>query len=183
MICEADRTTLHEIARQSVAYGLQYSHEMPLTVTDYSPTLQQVRASFVTLTIQNELRGCIGTLEAYRPLAEDVTHNAYAAAFHDPRFPRLSAQEFDVLQYHISVLETPEAMRFDNEQDLLMQLKPGVDGLILEDGHHRGTFLPQVWESLPEPRQFLQHLKQKAGLPSNYWSQTIKVQRYRVEDF
>jgi AmmeMemoRadiSam system protein A len=149
MLTDADRETLLEIARHSIAYGL---------------------------------RGCIGTLQAFRPLVEDVAHNAYAAAFHDPRFPRLSAKEYAQLHYHISILSTPEPVKFKDEQDLLAQLRPGIDGLVLEEGLYRGTFLPQVWESLPEPKTFLRHLKQKAGLHPDYWSTTIKVQRYTVEE-
>ena len=182
MLNERDRTTLLEIARHSIEYGLQYGQAAPVTVTDYSPALQESKASFVTLMLHAQLRGCIGTLQAYRPLVEDVSNNAFAAAFHDPRFPRLSAEEFPSLHYHISILSTPEAMQFKDEDDLLTQLQPGVDGLVLEDGYHRGTFLPQVWDSLPDPRQFLNHLKQKAGLPPDYWSKTIEVERYTVED-
>ena len=137
----------------------------------------------MTLTLHDELRGCIGTLHAYQPLVADVAKNAYAAAFHDPRFARLARNEFAELQLHISILSEPEPMNFADEQALLAQLQPGVDGLILEEGLHRGTFLPQVWDSLPEPQQFLRHLKQKAGLPPEYWSKTIKMQRYTVEEF
>lgn len=183
MLTDAEHKTLLEIARHSVAYGLQHACPAPVTVADYSPALQEVKATFVTLTIDGNLRGCIGTLEAHRPLVEDVSENAYAAAFRDPRFPRLTQNEYDRLQYHISILSTPEPVTFRDEQDLLQQLRPGMDGLVLEDGYYRGTFLPQVWDSLPEPQQFLRHLKQKAGLSPDYWSQTIKVQRYTVEEF
>jgi AmmeMemoRadiSam system protein A len=183
MLTDAERATLLEVARHSIAYGLQYGEAAPVTVADYSPALQAIKASFVTLQIHDNLRGCIGTLQAFRPLVEDVTKNAFAAAFHDPRFPRLATREFDHLQYHISILSPPEAMTFKDEQDLLAQLQPGVDGLVLEEGRNRGTFLPQVWDSLPDPRQFLAHLKQKAGLPPDYWSKTIKMERYTVEEF
>lgn len=174
---------LLDIARHSIAYGLQHGEAAPVTVTDYSPALQEVKATFVTLTIHDALRGCIGTLQAFRPLVEDVAHNAFAAAFHDPRFPRLSRKELDRLHLHISILSTPEPIRYTDEQDLLAQLRPGVDGLILEEGYYRGTFLPQVWDSLPDPKQFLRHLKLKAGLPPDYWSKAIKMQRYSVEEF
>lgn len=182
MLTDANRETLLEIARHSIAYGLQHGRAAPVTVADYPVSLQVHRATFVTLMLHDELRGCIGTLQAYRPLVEDVAENAYAAAFRDPRFPRLTAKEYAQLHYHISILSTPEAVQFKNEQDLLAQLRPGIDGLVLEEGHYRGTFLPQVWESLPEPEIFLRHLKQKAGLPPDYWSKTIKMQRYTVED-
>ena len=183
MLTDADRTTLLQIARHSIAFGLQHGCPAPVTVADYSPALQEIKATFVTLKIDDDLRGCIGTLEAHRPLVEDISENAYAAAFRDPRFPRLTNKEYDRLQYHISILSTPEPVTFSDEQDLLQQLRPGVDGLVLEDGFYRGTFLPQVWDSLPDPIQFLRHLKQKAGLPSDYWSKSIKVKRYTVEEF
>jgi AmmeMemoRadiSam system protein A len=183
MLSAAERETLIDIARHSIAYGLQHGHAAPVTVADYSPALQAVKATFVTLQIQDELRGCIGTLQAYRPLVQDVAENAYAAAFRDPRFPKLSKAEYPRLQYHISILSTPEQVNFKNEQDLITQLRPGMDGLVLEDGHYRGTFLPQVWQSLPDPKNFLRHLKQKAGLPADYWSETINVERYTVEEF
>jgi len=183
MLTDTERATLLEIARHSIAYGLQHGEAAPVTVSDYASPLQENKATFVTLTIQGKLRGCIGSLQAYRPLVEDVAHNAFAAAFQDPRFPRLTRQEFAPLQLHISILSPPEPIKFKDEQDLLDQLRPEMDGLILEEGQFRGTFLPQVWESLPEPKQFLNHLKQKAGLPPDYWSKTIKLQRYRVEEF
>ena len=183
MLTEAERETLLDIARHSIAYGLQHGLVATVTVADYSPALQEIKATFVTLHIHDELRGCIGTLQAYRPLVEDVAENAFAAAFRDPRFPKLTKTEYERLQYHISILSTPEPVKFKNEQDLIAQLRPGIDGLVLEDGHYRGTFLPQVWESLPEPNIFFRHLKQKAGLPPDYWSTTLKVQRYTVEEF
>ncbi len=127
------------------------------------------------------MRGCIGTLEAFRPLAEDIAHNAYAAAFQDPRFPPVDASEVDGLDIHLSLLTPAEPMSFQSEQDLLVQLRPGVDGLILAEGGRRGTFLPSVWEQLPEPAQFLEHLKLKAGLPKTYWSDSIRVFRYETE--
>ena len=183
MLTEAERETLLDIARHSIAYGLQHGLVATVTVADYSPALQEIKATFVTLHIHDELRGCIGTLQAYRPLVEDVAENAFAAAFRDPRFPKLTKIEYERLQYHISILSTPEPVKFKNEQDLIAQLRPGIDGLVLEDGHYRGTFLPQVWESLPEPNNFFRHLKHKAGLPPDYWSTTLKVQRYTVEEF
>jgi AmmeMemoRadiSam system protein A len=113
----------------------------------------------------------------------DVAHNAYAAAFMDPRFLAVTEDELENLEIHISVLTPAVAMTFDSEEDLLKQIRPGIDGLVLEDGRHRGTFLPAVWESLPDVKSFLQHLKQKAGLPDNYWSDSLKVSRYTTESF
>jgi len=112
---------------------------------------------------------------------EDVAENAFAAAFRDPRFPAISSSELADLDLHISILSPAEAMHFDSEQSLLAQLKPGLDGLILQDGYHRGTFLPSVWEQLPDAAEFLRNLKQKAGLPSDYWSDHLKISRYSTE--
>ncbi|MFA7256913.1 MAG: AmmeMemoRadiSam system protein A [Kiritimatiellales bacterium] len=145
--------------------------------------LLEKRATFVTLTIGGQLRGCIGMLEACRPLAEDVVANACAAAFEDPRFPPLTKKEFEKLEIHISVLSPPEEMSFISEEDVLNQIRPGLDGLILQDGFHRGTFLPSVWEELPQKELFWAHLKRKAGLPANYWSDTVRVFRYTTEYF
>lgn len=183
MLSDSDRATLLEIARHSIAYGLQHGHAVPVTAGDYSQALRENKASFVTLKINDELRGCIGTLQAHRPLVEDVAENAFAAAFRDPRFPKLTQDEYARLQYHISILSTPEPIKFKDEEDLLTQLRPNVDGLVFLDGFYRGTFLPQVWESLPDPKQFLRHLKHKAGLPPDYWSNTLRIQRYTVEEF
>jgi len=183
MLSDDDRQTLLGVARSSVRYGLEHGIALPVSVSDYSPALQAPKACFVTLKINDELRGCIGSLEANRPLVEDVAQNAFAAAFRDPRFTRLQESEYAQLHYHISVLNPPEPVVFSGEADLLQQLRPGVDGLVLQDGRHRGTFLPQVWESLPEPQEFLRHLKHKAGLPADYWSDQIKVLRYTVEEF
>ena len=146
-------------------------------------TLQQIRATFVTLEIDGELRGCIGTLEAHQALVNDVAYNAHAAAFSDPRFFPLSEKEYPRLDIHISILTPAEPMRFSSENDLIAQLRPGVDGLILQDGNHRGTFLPSVWEQLPEAKQFFTHLKRKAGLPMDYWTDSLQVYRYTTESF
>jgi len=183
MLDVADRETLLEVAANSIQHGLATGHALGIKPADYSPALQQPGASFVTLTILRQLRGCMGMLSATRPLVEDVAENAFAAAFEDPRFPGLSQAEYDQLEYHISILNPAEAMEFDSEADLLLQLRPGIDGLILEDRGRRATFLPSVWESLPTAADFLQHLKRKAGLPMDYWSNSLRMQRYTVEEF
>ncbi len=139
------------------------------------------RATFVTLTIDAQLRGCIGTLEARRALVEDVASNAYSAAFEDPRFAPLERAEFERLDIHLSLLSAPEPIQFGSEKDLLAQIRPSLDGLVLEEGARRGTFLPSVWEQLPDPVEFLRHLKRKAGLPADYWSATLRVSRYTSE--
>jgi len=183
MLNTHDRETLLQVAADSIQHGLDTGHALSVSVEDYSPALQQPGASFVTLTILRQLRGCIGMLTATRPLIEDVAENAFAAAFEDPRFPTLTTAEFDQLEYHISILNPAEAMEFDSEADLLQQVRPGVDGLILEERGRRATFLPSVWESLPTASEFLQHLKRKAGLPDDYWSDSVRMQRYTVEEF
>jgi len=182
-----DRVTLHEVARNSIQFTLQQGRnvqfEKTLNLQDYSAELQQQRATFVTLHIDAELRGCIGTLEAYQPLVFDVAHNARSAAFQDPRFSPLTIKEFPLIDIHISILGLPELMNFSSEQDLIGQIRPGIDGLILTAGSHRGTFLPSVWDSLSSPQEFWSHLKIKAGLPASYWSDEIKVERYTTESF
>lgn len=169
------------IARASIRHGLAKGEPVPVDLENLAPELAVERATFVTLTLQGELRGCIGCLRAYRPLAEDIAANAFAAAFRDARFPPVTAGEMDSLELHLSLLTEPEPMAFESEADLLAQLVPGVDGLILEEGPRRGTFLPSVWESLPEPEAFLRHLKLKAGLGGRPWSTAIKAYRYRTE--
>jgi AmmeMemoRadiSam system protein A len=138
-------------------------------------------ATFVTLTQDGDLRGCIGSLEAWRPLEQDVRANAVAAAFRDPRFAPLGRDELARTRVEVSLLGPAEALHFSDEEDALGQLRPGRDGIILEYGHHRSTFLPQVWESLPEPRQFLAQLKRKAGLPPNFWDRELRLSRYEVD--
>jgi AmmeMemoRadiSam system protein A len=124
----------------------------------------------VTIKVADELRGCIGSIEPRRILVIDVVKNAHAAAFSDPRFPALTKEEFEHLHAHISVLGPCEAIAFTSEEDLLRRLRPGIDGVILEEGASRATYLPSVWETLPDPYEFLTQLKLKAGLPKDYWS-------------
>ncbi len=176
-----DCATLLDLARRSIAQGLDSKAPLPVDPAGYTKPLQAQRAAFVTLHLQGKLRGCIGHLDAVQPLVRDVTENAFAAAFRDPRFPPVSRQEVSGLRIHISVLTPPEPMTFDSESDLLAQIRPGIDGLILTEGLARGTFLPSVWESLPEPRDFLNHLKRKAGLPAGHWSDRVQVARYTSE--
>lgn len=142
--------------------------------------LDQPGASFVTLTRQGDLRGCIGSLEAHRPLGLDVRENALAAAFRDPRFAPLAVEEFEHTRVEVSLLTPAMAISFRDEADFLAQLRPGVDGIVFQYGRHRSTFLPQVWESLPEPAQFMQQLKRKAGLPPNFWHEAVSIARYEV---
>lgn len=180
-LTEANQQRLLELARNSIRQGLQTGRPIKIDLDDYPAELTKLCATFVTLEKNHQLRGCIGMLEAVRPLAEDIAENAFSAAFKDPRFPPLAAYELDDLEIHLSLLTPADPVSFSSERDLLAQLRPGIDGLILEEGHRRGTFLPSVWESLPEPEQFLRHLKQKAGLPSDYWSENIRIYRYQAE--
>lgn len=182
MLEDLHKRQLLKLAAASIQYGLEHRKALPVYLEDYPPVLQQIRASFVTLTIHQQLRGCIGTLEAQRPLVKDVLENAFAAAFRDPRFTALQEAEYPQLHYHISVLNPASPMHFASEADLIAQLQPGIDGLILEDLGRRGTFLPSVWESLPNPTDFIQHLKVKAGLNPSHWSPSLSIQRYTVED-
>lgn len=183
MLTQQDQQTLLELARQSIGYGLQHKAVMPVELKNYTDALHQHGASFVTLKINNSLRGCVGSLQAYQPLVVDIVQHAYAAAFQDTRFSPVTETEYPELHYHISVLEKPLTLPVNNEVELLDTLVPGIDGVILEDGPHKATFLPSVWESLETPVQFIQQLKLKAGLPANHWSSNMVVKTYKVEEF
>ena len=173
--------TLLEVAGRAIEQSLHTGRPWLPDPESHAAALREMRATFVTLRRAGELRGCVGTLEAVRPLVVDVAHNAWAAAFRDPRFPPLETAERAGLDIHLSILCPAEPLDFGSEEDLLGQLRPGVDGLILEEGGCRGTFLPAVWEALPEPRAFLRELKRKAGLPADHWSDRIRARRYTVE--
>ena len=173
--------TLLSVARESIARGLKTGKPLAVRVSDYDQALEAVRASFVTLTIGGTLRGCIGSLEAKLPLVEDVAQHAFAAAFQDPRFPRLTESEFTQLDVHISILTPSEPVAFADEPDLLRQLRPRIDGLIIAKGGRRATFLPSVWESLPDPAEFLAHLKRKAGIADGDAAEPLKAWRYTTE--
>jgi AmmeMemoRadiSam system protein A len=167
---------LLSIARSSISEALG----QPLPVAEDAPWLQKKGACFITLTQQDELRGCTGTLEAYRSLLEDVKNNAKAAAFKDPRFPPLTRKELDHTEIEISLLSPMQLLNFSNEQEALAQLRQGVDGVVFEFGSYRSTFLPQVWEQLPVTTDFMAHLKRKAGLNSDFWADEVKLYRYTV---
>ncbi len=178
-LSDSDRETLTGLAYASIRHGLEQGGPLKFeAIADTPASLLEQAACFVTLNESGQLRGCIGSLEARRPLAVDVCENAYAAAFRDPRFAALTEPELDKLDLSISVLTPARAMQFESEQDLIRQLRPGVDGLILTDAGRRGTFLPSVWEQLPEATDFLRHLKLKAGLPADHWSDGLRVERY-----
>ena len=169
---------LLSIARTSIAeaLGLEsdgYPAEQPAWLFEDG-------ACFVTLTQNDQLRGCIGSLEPHRPLIDDVKSNAKSAAFKDPRFEPLSADELAITEVEVSLLSATEPLHFSSEEEALAQLRPGTDGVIFEFGRHRSTFLPQVWEQLPSTETFMAHLKNKAGLIADFWDDGVKLSRYTV---
>lgn len=167
---------LLQLARNAIASELGSSTAVRLS----EAWMQDAGASFVTLKIANKLRGCIGSLQAHRALGEDVRANAVSAAFRDPRFKPLTHFEFAAINVEVSVLSKLEPLAFQSEDDVLAQLRPGTDGIILEYGHHRSTFLPQVWDEYGDPKLFLGHLKYKAGLPPDFWEPGVSISRYTV---
>ena len=164
------------IARASIAgvFGQVYE------AAEDADWLREPAACFVTLTQQGQLRGCIGTIEAHRSLLDDIKHNAIAAAFKDTRFSPLTSDEFDETEIEVSLLSPIQELDFSNEQEALVQLQPGVDGVVFEYAHYRSTFLPQVWEQLPDVDVFMAHLKHKAGLTPDFWADQVKLSRYTV---
>ena len=175
--------SLMDIARDSIRHGLETGEPLDASNVEQLPeALRQLGASFVTLNLDGSLRGCIGSIEAHRPLAHDVAHNAFAAAFRDPRFPPLSADELSRIELHISLLAPARPLPASSEHELLSKLRPRIDGLILEDPPYRSVFLPQVWDTLPEPSEFVAHLKRKAGLPPSHWSAGLRFYRFTVEE-
>jgi len=178
---EEDSKILVGLARESIRIGAETGRELDLDPGGFSSRLGMPGASFVTLELDGDLRGCIGSLEAYRPLVLDVVRNADGAARRDPRFAPVNPKEVGLLEVHVSVLGPPVPLEVDSETELLQTLRPGIDGLTLEAPHgHRATFLPKVWDQLPEAADFLHHLKRKAQLPGDYWSPEIEFWRYRM---
>jgi AmmeMemoRadiSam system protein A len=168
--------TLLPIARASIAAQLGKAH-----ASDESAAwLRAPGASFITLNLDKKLRGCIGSLKPHRPMLDDVKANALAAAFKDPRFKPLTAAEYEHIEVEISLLSALTALHFADETSALAQLKPRVHGVIFEYGHHRSTYLPQVWDTFTDPAMFLATLKQKAGLPPNFWEAGVKIHTYTV---
>jgi len=172
------------LAREAMECAVRGQVLPPLEITSLAPLLQENGASFVTLTIDSELRGCIGALEAFQPLAEDVREHAVSAALYDPRFPPVRENELSRIKLEVSRLTAPQLLEYSSSEDLLNKLNPHVDGVILRDNHRRATFLPQVWEKIPNPAEFLGHLCQKMGVRANVWQGgTLQVYVYRVEEF
>jgi hypothetical protein len=177
-LLDAHGETLMRVAAASIESGLEHGGASAVDTARYAADLQNKGATFITLKRGGHLRGCIGTATAHRPLVTDTAENAYAAAFKDPRFEPLHARELDDLALSISVLSPAAPMAFENEADLLRQLRPGRDGLIIADGDKRALFLPVVWETLAEPADFNGHLKTKAGLAKNHWSDSLTARRF-----
>lgn len=177
------REQLLDVAARAIAEGISLGLAWQPEPLEHEPVLRRPGACFVTLSRDGELRGCRGMLEPVRPLCQDVAHNAYLTAFDDPRFPPVTVEELSSLYLEVSVLSPLELLPVTNERELLACLRPGMDGLVLSDGFERATFLPKVWDKLPEPAEFLRHLKWKAGWPADYWSESLRVQRYGAECF
>ncbi len=183
-LTDGEKQTLLKIARESLEAAVRGNKLPPLDLTSLSAPLREHGASFVTLTIHGELRGCIGALEAYQPLAEDVREHAIAAALQDPRFPPVQPNELKQIHVEVSRLTAPVPLEYDSPEELPARLTPHVDGVILRDGFRRATFLPQVWQQIPNPEAFLNHLCAKMGAPQNLWRNTkLQVHVYRVEEF
>ena len=177
------RRHLLGIAARSIRHGIEHGSACEVDLDLLPPALREPRATFVTLESDRRLRGCVGSLEATRALATDVAHNARAAASTDPRFPPVEKDELEGLSIKISVLSSPVPFHAGSEADLVDGLRPGIDGLIIEDDEGRATFLPSVWKSIPEPVRFVRELAGKAGWPAGHWSETVRVWRYTTEEF
>jgi uncharacterized protein len=181
---ESERKELLRLARLSIEKAVAGQSHPELNLETLPLSFQQFGATFITLTKQGRLRGCIGTLEAYQPLVQDVCEHAVAAAMSDYRFSQVSSNEIPELRIEISRLTTPQILQFETPEELLSKLRPNIDGVIIKDGQRRSTFLPQVWESLSQPEDFLTHLCQKMGAGSTCWKKKgIQVFIYQVEKF
>ncbi len=179
-----ERQILLRLARQALEDGVRGKPLAPLDWKTLPPRLREPGASFVTLTKEGQLRGCVGTLEAHQPLAEDVREHAVAAALEDFRFPPVRPEELLRIHIEVSYLTPLQPLEFDSPEELLKRLRPGVDGVVLRQGWRRATFLPQVWEQIPDPQEFLDHLCMKMGRPPGCWrSEGIEVWVYQVESF
>ncbi len=179
-----EKQTLLRIARQSLEAGVRRETLPKIEQTTLTTALRSEGAAFVTLTVHGELRGCIGALEPYQPLAEDVREHAVAAALEDYRFPQVQEKELAKIEIEVSRLTRPVPLQYKDADDLLAKLRPGTDGVILRDGFRRATFLPQVWEKIPEPAEFLANLCYKMGATPDTWKRKhLQVLVYQVEEF
>jgi AmmeMemoRadiSam system protein A len=178
-----ERAELLAIARGSIRQGVRLGEPLTVDIHRLPRALGAIRSAFVTLRRAGELRGCTGSLEPSEPLAVHVAEVACRTALYDPRFLPVRPEEVDGIDIEISVLSPLTEFAVASEADLLARLQPGVDGLVLKAGRNSATFLPKVWESLPHPQQFLSALKAKANLPADFWSNDIRLFRYRTETF
>lgn len=179
----AEQHQLKDIAAAAIEFGLQYDRPPKPDISHLPHTLRENGACFISIYKQSELRGCVGTLIAHRPLAEDANDNGFSAAFNDSRFAPLTPNEWAHCQLHLAVLDVPQPLFVKNQQDLLNKLTPGVDGVILSSGNKRATFLPQVWQQLPDKQEFIARLKQKAGLNADEWPGNLQIQLYQTQSF
>jgi uncharacterized protein len=183
-LTDTDRSYLLSLARQSIENYINGASLPPLELSSLSPLLREQGASFVTLTYKGYLRGCVGALEPYQSLVEDVREHAIAAAFQDYRFPPVQAKEIKDIEIEISYLTRPEILKYENPTELLEILKPNIDGVVIRDGMRRATFLPQVWEKIPDTEEFLEQLCMKMGSPADLWrKKKLVVMIYQVEEF
>ena len=179
-----ERLIMLGLAREALGFAVQGRPLPSLDLDDLPPRLREPGATFVTLTRKGNLRGCIGTLEPSQPLAEDVRERAVSAATHDYRFPPVGPDELPEIEVEVSRLTIPQDLDYETPEELLERLSPGVDGVILRDGFQRATFLPQVWNKLPSPVEFLEHLCMKMGAMPDLWRhKRLHVQTYQVEKF
>ena len=183
-LTDGEKQTLLKLARESIELVVREKTLPKLNLDSFTPLLQQKGASFVTLTIQKELRGCIGALEAYQPLVEDVREHAIAAALEDPRFLPVEKNELNRIRIEVSILSVPQVLSYDSSKDLIQKLKPHVDGVTIKYGERKATFLPQVWEKIPDLSEFMNQLCYKMIGQANLWRETkLQVFTYQVEEF
>ena len=182
-LAEADRKLVFDIAQFMVRFGVEKGRRPKIGWRELSPSMKAQRASFVTLTLNGALRGCIGSVSAHRPLHDDIAESAWKAAFGDPRFKPLTAEELPAVKVDISILSQARPIPVQSEAELIAALDPDRDGLILRDGRHQALFLPHVWGGIPDPRVFVRALKRKAGLAPEHWSSETRAFRFSVESF
>lgn len=184
MLNQAEQDILLKIAREGLEKSVNGDPLPRINFENLPRSLQEDGASFVTLTVREGLRGCIGTLQPYQPLAKDVQEHAAAAALQDPRFPRVTPAELPGISIEISVLTPKSPLIYQDAQDLLSKIRPGIDGVVLQEGFRKATFLPQVWEKISDPALFLSQLCLKMGAPADLWrDKPLDVSVYQVQKF
>lgn len=183
-LTDGEKKILLRLAREAMECGVRGKKLLPMDKNSLTQNLLEHGASFVTLMINNNLRGCVGALEAHQPLADDVREHALAAALEDPRFRPVEESELSRIKLEISRLTAPRLLEYSSSEELLAKLRPHVDGVVLRDDYRRATFLPQVWEKIPNPVNFLDQLCTKMGTKPNLWRELkLQVYVYQVEEF